>query len=263
MKRIVAFTLMILFAFSLCACKSDNGADNNSSTDNSVAISADAIKISTPYLDLQLKKSIAENVTYKVTNKNPYTLTFKAKKDGTKLFSLIFDGTGDDLLGTIIGEDKNTVLYVNMFELDNKSEDYQEYTSYQMGVNDILNRLSKDSSFISGEIVEDEDKSTFDINTDIVTLKYPNKWKDKVDIDVSDKAVMFSFKGVKVFDIYFGEVEDGSLIGTYNQTPIFVLSYLPDNSKLSDEELSEYSEMQYDVNRIINNLKKDKKFKSS
>ena len=263
MKKIIIFILLIIFILSFCACKSGRAAKDNSSANKSETVSADVITITTPYSDLQLKKSIAENLSYKVTNNDPYTLTFKAKKDDTDLFSLVFDGTGDDLLGTIIGKDKNTVLYLNMFELDSKSENYQEYTSYQMGINDILNRLQENTNFVYGEVVEYEDKSTFDIETDLVTLKYPKKWEDKVDIVVSDDGAKFSYKGVKLFDIYFKEIEDGNLIGTYNQTPIYVISYLPDSNKLNGEELKEYSEMQYAINEILNNLKNNKKFKIS
>ena len=175
----------------------------------------------------------------------------------------MFDGTGDNLIGTITGKDKNTVVYMNVFDLDSNSENYEEYSSYQMAMNDIANSLLDNKNFVSDEVIEYEDNSTFDIKTNIVTLKYPNKWKNKVNIDVSDEAVIFTFKDTKLFDIYFKDIENGSKIGTYNKTPIFVISYLPDGNKLSEEEMNEYTEMQYDINEIVNNLKKDKKFKIS
>lgn len=264
MKKTIAFILSVLVVFSLCSCSAfRNKSDNSSASSENELTSATTIKISTPYSDLKLRKSIAENLLYEVTSENPYTLTFKTKKDGTELFSFVFDGTGDNLIGTITGKDKNTVVYMNVFDLDSNSENYEEYSSYQMAMNDIANSLLDNKNFVSDEVVEYEDNSTFDIKTNIVTLKYPNKWKNKVNIDVSDEAVIFTFKDTKLFDIYFKDIENGSKIGTYDKTPIFVISYLPDDNRLSEEEMNEYTEMQYDINEIVNNLKKDKKFKIS
>jgi hypothetical protein len=48
-----------------------------------------------------------------------------------------------------------------------------------------------------------EDDSTFDIETNLGTLKYPNKWKEKVLIEVTDEKVCFSKDGVQLFDLFF------------------------------------------------------------
>lgn len=264
MRKILLLILVCGFMFSFCACASTKKAEgNNSTVKENETVSDNNTKISTPYTDLEIKKTTLKNISYEVTSENPYTLTFKTKKDGTELFSFVFDGTGDNLIGTITGKDKNIVVYMNVFDLDSNSENYEEYSSYQMAMNDIANSLLDNKNFVSGEVIEYEDNSTFDIKTNIVTLKYPNKWKNKVNIDVSDEAVIFTFKDTKLFDIYFKDIENGSKIGTYDKTPIFVISYLPDDNRLSEEEMNEYTEMQYDINEIVNNLKKDKKFKIS
>ena len=57
--------------------------------------------------------------------------------------------------------------------------------------------------------------------------------------------------GDKVFDLRF-ENCDGYLLGTYKNTPIYIVEYKAKN----DDQVA----MQQDVNVIINNLSKDKNF---
>ena len=252
MKRIIALLLAVLAMFLLCSCKA--GYDKLSDSPENVS------EIPTPYTDLKLSESIAENVYYEVTSQKPYTINFRAKEDGTELFTFVFGGVGDEFLGTLTGEKENTAVYFTLAELNEKSDNYAEYAEYQAGANDIIASLLENKNFLAGEDVKWEPTGTFDIKTPIVTLKYPLKWKDKVKVDVSDEAVKFSYKDVKLFDIYFKEAENGSLLGTYGKTPLYAVSYTPDEKKLDEEQLEEYSAMQYAINVILNNLKKDKKF---
>ena len=50
-----------------------------------------------------------------------------------------------------------------------------------------------------------ETEAVFDIDTRIVTMKYPAKWREDVQIDVSDDGVRFSNNGTALFDtdIYY------------------------------------------------------------
>lgn len=263
MKRLLPLLLVVLLLL-FCACSSsiegvcNSSAVNESSQDE--RLTNDMVVISTPYADLRLSKSIADNVFYDITHTSPYTLSFKAKRDGTELFSFVFNGDGDSIVGTIVGENNNTVVYLNTAKLDADSENYNEYLSYQMGINDITNALTELDNFVFGEVVEWEDAGNFEIKTSVVTLKYPNKWKNKVDIVISEDVVKFSYYNVNLFDIYFKEVENGSLIGLYENTPIYVVSYSPDNDLLNEKQMDEYTSMQYGINVIIKCLKEYKNF---
>lgn len=109
-----------------------------------------------------------------------------------------------------------------------------------------------DYGFKTGEQPEQkEDTKLFEIKTDVVSLYYPEKWKDKVDVKVNGKTVSFMNNGDKVFDLRF-ENCDGYLLGTYKNTPIYIVEYKAKN----DDQVA----MQQDVNVIINNLSKDKNF---
>ena len=163
----------------------------------------------------------------------------------------MFDGTGDILMGTLVGETENTVLYMNIPELDKSSENYAEYCTYQEAVNTIMGHLTKDYTFHINELVEVEDNSTTDIRTDVVTLKYPAKWKDAVQTEITETGVKFSNNGTPLFDLIFSEC-DGYLLGTYKDTPIYIVDY--------PVETDEQAAMQEDVNVILQYLMEDPKF---
>lgn len=84
-----------------------------------------------------------------------------------------------------------------------------------------------------------------------------------VNIEVTDSAVHFTYQDEKLFDMVFFEAEntDGAyLLGTYDETPIYIVSYSVDESSFSEEELSNYNAMQANVNVILENLEKEEKF---
>lgn len=259
MKRIFVCAILMTLFFSLFACnKSSTNVENNSSEISFEEVSAsneekelNLESLETPYATLKLPNNYFEHVSYEITNEDPYTALFRAKKDDTELYSLIFNGTGDLLMGTIVGEKSNTVIYINYSDIDINSENYDEYCGYQEAVSDILNGLTNDYNFVVNEVIEWEDNTTFDINTSVVTMKYPNKWKDMVQVEVTDDEVKFSNNGVLLFELVFVEC-DGYLLGTYNGTPI----YMKDNNVFTDEQIA----MQMDVNVIIQNLMEDSNF---
>ncbi len=100
-------------------------------------------------------------------------------------------------------------------------------------------------------LVEDDEVETFEIKTSVVSLRFPTKWKDIVDIKTNENTVSFSIGDTKVFDVVFKTCE-GNLLGEYNGTPIYIISY-PVNT-------SEQANMQEDINVILENLLKDKNF---
>ena len=82
-------------------------------------------------------------------------------------------------------------------------------------------------------------------------MKYPAKWREDVQIDVSDDGVRFSNNGTALFDLLFHEC-DGYLLGSYNGTPIYIIDYPVDDA--------EQANMQEDVNVILQYLMDDPSF---
>ena len=155
-------------------------------------------------------------------------------------------------MGTIIGEKSNTIIYMNFPEINSSLENYDEYCGYREAINYILNGLENDYDFVANEVIEWEDSTTFDIKTSVVTMKYPNKWKDKVQIEVLDDEVKFSNNGTPLFELVFSEC-DGYLLGTYNG----ISMYYVDHDVFTDEQAA----MQMDVNVILQHLMEDSNFK--
>lgn len=258
MKRIPITALAIVLCIVLlCSCGTDadkaykTTVADTTDTDNAEETTAKMKSIHTPFADLKVSEDFFENVEYEEVEKSPYTLLFQTKSDKTDIFTLIFGGEGENLMGTLIGEKENTVVYMNFAELNENSENYLGYCGYQEGINDIINGLINDYQFVVNQVVEYDDNTTFDIKTSVVTMKYPKKWEEKVKIDVTEECVKFSNYETSLFDLYFKEC-DGYLLGTYKDTPIYIIDY--------PVESDEQSAMQEDVNVILQHLLEDSNF---
>lgn len=251
MKKWYVVVAAALIAVLLAACGSQSdGKPENAATVDSAGVKYNIIE--TPYANLRVTEDFDENVAHKETGKEPYVLTFSSKKDDTELFSIVFNGKGNTLFGTIVGEDANTVIHTNLVKLDENSENYETNRAYQDKLKDILSCLTADYEIILGEEVDHETTSDFDIETPVVTLKYPNKWKNKVKVEVTDDSVKFSNNGTPVFDLVFKETK-GYLLGTYKDTPIYMVEH--------PVKTNEQAAMQQDVNVILKHLMKDPNFK--
>ena len=271
MKKILIVLTALICAAMLASCGGDSGSSGSTSDEASAVRSGNSesvIKVDdkkvkgveTPYAVIKVPEVFEGAVTDKVTSEEPYTLEFSAK-DGTKLFALIFNENKGVLLGTIEGEKENTVLYAEIAELDQKSPNYAQYSEYQEGLGTITSHLKEDYDFAENIALEKEDDSTFDIKTDIVTLKYPKRWEKKVDVKTSKDAVSFSSDGVKLFDICFTVIDDGIEIGSYNNTPVYLVSYEFGKKGLTEDRIEELRSMQDDANVIFDNLYIDSNFK--
>ncbi len=117
---------------------------------------------------------------------------------------------------------------------------------------------------------EDVLEENFDIETPYVTLNYPIKWKDKVEINhINEDIYTVEFykttdnELIHLFDIAFGGSE-GDFIGTLTteseSVELRVVSYSIDNT-LSDAELEEIGDMLEDVNQLILALNENKNFR--
>lgn len=285
MKKSIIFTLALLCALLLCACGANPAGDQTTAAvptletlagDGSVTDPAiltepdgmetseeagapteskpegeDFVTISTPYADLRLPASFDKAVSHEETGNEPYVITFKSRTDETELFSIIFNGTGEYLVGTLMGEEKNTVVHANTNDLDQNDQNYESNLFYQEQLYLILGYLAEDYNLVPEEAIDDEDPTDFEIQTSLVTLNYPSRWKEKVEIEVLDNGVKFSAAGTPLFDLMFEEC-DGYLLGTYQETPIYMVEY--------PVETEEQAAMQAGVNTILQHLTEDPSF---
>ena len=253
MKRIIALTMALLCVLLLCACGSKSTAENSSADlpEEKDLAEEKTVTVSTPYADLRVPESLDAAVSHEESGNTPYVLTFKSNASGLELFSFIFNGESESLLGTLIGEDANTVIYLHIPELETDSEFYEDDVFYQSQMNVIIDHLAEDYEMVFNEIVEPEDTAVFDIETSVVTLKYPEKWKDQVQVDVQKDGVKFSANGTPLFDLMFKEC-DGYLLGTYQDTPIYMVEHPVENE--------EQAAMQMGVNTILQELMQDSNF---
>lgn len=102
----------------------------------------------------------------------------------------------------------------------------------------------------------DNGDSVFEIKTDYVSLYYPEKWKDSVDIKNTDGIVSFYAlpSNTKLFDVLFDKNE-GDQIGTIlvdgKSVKVCVKTFSIDKDL---ENYDDLSSMQEDVNVILNKL---------
>lgn len=259
MKKFLAVLMAILCLAALVACSDDEQTPPEATEEVPGIVESTDISIETPYCDLVVTKEFAENVKSEVSSEEPYTVSFRMISDDVELFSIIFGGETEDLLGTLLLENENVVMYAAFNEFDSEDENFETYCSYQEGISTIIEHLISDNDFIVNEIIEKEDTSTFDIKTEVVTMKYPDKWKDKVTVEVTDEAVKFSCGNVQLFDLSFVDC-DGCLFGTYKDTPIYVVDYALNKANYSEEQYIELCTMQEDVNVILQALMVDSNF---
>lgn len=285
MKKMIAFTLALLCALLLCACGANPAGDqttaavptletlagDGSVTDPAILTEPDGMEtseeagapteskpegedfviISTPYADLRLPASFDKAVSHEETGNEPYVISFKSRTDETELFSIIFNGTGEYLVGTLMGEEKNTVVHANTNDLDQNDQNYESNLFYQEQLYLILGYLAEDYNLVPEEAIDDEDPTDFEIQTSLVTLYYPSRWKEKVEIEVLDNGVKFSAAGTPLFDLMFEEC-DGYMLGSYEGTPIYMVEY--------PVETEEQAAMQAGVNTILQHLTEDPNF---
>lgn len=263
MKKIFIVLLALVLVLSFAACGEDDTKKSDPKDGTTLAQTVeegDLLVVSTPYADLKLPASYEGKVTNKVTSEDPYTVTFSTVEGDTELFSIIFNGEGDVLMGTLIGEKENTVIYISYADLDPEDQNYEANVLYQEDADTIVNHLKTDYDFMINQIVLYEDDETFDIQTNVTTLKYPAQWKDKVTVDVSDDAVRFSYGDNKLFDLSFVETEDGFLIGKYQDTPIYLVNYELTQGDMTELEFTELNLMQEDNSVILTHLVEDPNF---
>ena len=214
------------------------------SADQEVVADADRETFEIPFAGLVLKypKEWQDQVT--VAEQEDGSLAFAA--EDSPLFPLYADGN-HSILGTVISE-TNTILSVEFAQIDQNDTTRM---AMQKDINVIIHHLSMDYDFEIGAAVEDEDDSTFQIETSVTTLYYPAKWQDRITVNVTDEKVSFSAGETPLFDLVFTKC-DGYLLGTYGSTPIYIMEY-----PVTEQE---HAAMQMGVNVILEHLQEDDQF---
>lgn len=248
MKKIILLAFVFMFLLAMTACGNSSGStgvatEDTATKDETAVVERASYIVEAGGLKLKCPEDWKDKVTVDASDEK---LAVSAGK--TKLFDLLFNSKDGNILGTVKGE-TYTVVSVVYYTIE---DDDPDLIKLQMDMNFILQNLEKDYDFEEGAALSKDDGETFDIETPIVTLKYPLKWKDKVTVDVSDDTVSFSDGETKLFDLIFKESKDGFLLGTYNDTPIYVKDY----PVKSDDDLA----MQAAINVIIEHLQKDSSF---
>ena len=256
-KQFVIITTLVLFITVLAGCSAKKDTPSDSSglvTDTSAEITV----YKTKYCDLKYPMKWADQVKVEIDEGGAYTVKF-ALRDGTPIFDLIFNGQTGLLLGTLTGDNTNTVIRFVDYPMEETDSRYNTFCAMAEDVNVIIENLTRDYSFAAGEDITNEDPATFEINTSVAVLQYPAKWQDKVNIDLSDTSAKFTCGEYKLFDLYF-EGEEGSLLGTFKGKPIRMVSYDIDPSIMSGEMFDQLCAMQEDVNVILQHLMEDTEF---
>ena len=243
MKKCFVIAMVLVMILALAACdKSANPADE-SDTKKTGAENNATYTISVEGLDLKYPEMWQDKVTIDISSDRA---AFSC--GDIKLFDLVFNGDEGTVLGTVCG-DKNIVISIVDYPIDTNDK---ESLKMLEDVNVILDNLILDYDFVEGKAVEKADEATFNIKTDVVTMRYPAKWKEKVQVSVENECIKFSNDGTPLFDLVFAEC-DGYLLGVYNGTPIYIVDY----SVKTDEQRA----MKEDVNVILQFLMEDSSFK--
>lgn len=166
------------------------------------------------------------------------------------------------LLGMLIGGVLGVFLSVTV--LNKQSE--------RMSTDIAVEQQELEGNVFEDDIVDTSDEEVpeegFVIETPVVDLNYPEKWKDQVRVEqlegdlytVRFFAILEGKEEQHIFDVVFGKT-DGLLLGTLEQTEIYlVYNEIAFDESWSEEESNEIYAMQEDVNCIIEMLQKEEGF---
>lgn len=267
MKRIVIFTvclIAVLFCcFSCKSAKSENTVDDSVTANTEVTASnkyldIETYTIETRYCDLKYPTKWEGKVKTEILENYGYIVKFVA--NDINLFDFEFVEGNGALLGTLITDNENIVINITSYELEHEMQDYEIYASMQSDIDVIIENLMADYNLMLDKIVEPEGWDVYTIESSLVTLYYPSKWKEFVTIETSDMSVKFSCNAVPLFDIVFGDTECDSVLGYYNDIPVGVVTYDIYSGLFTDSEYVYLRAMQEDVDVIIEGLLSDENF---
>ena len=234
MKKATAIVLCLLMLFVLSCCAEKRENDPEASAEDTV------FTIKAAGLSLKYPEKWRDKVSVEIGED---AVSFSAGQ--TPLFDLTFNSEQGDILGTVNGEHP-VVIRALLHDIPPSDS---EMAAMQEDINVILSYLVAEYDFVAGQALTGEESDTFEIQTQVATLHYPLQWKDIVSIQQDGSKVSFLYEEEPVFDLVFEVCDEGALLGTYGDTPIYAVLY-PVASDVAQS-------MQEDINVILSFLETD------
>lgn len=268
MKKILGIIICAVLLCGTLACCSNGGSSDASGDSSSSAVETTSVNddvevfvIKAVEWEFKYPKEYEKSVKTDVKEENGgTTVTFSS--DNKKLFDLQLNCGSGDVLGTLTKDGKNTIVRVSYEKLDKNDKNYSKYYAMQGAVDAIITNLKKDYDFKEGEENYVNSQDVYEIPTKVVSLYYPKQWQGVVKTAEADDSVVFSYGDTKLFEIVFKESPGATILGSYNGTPVGIISPNLEKGKLTDHEYTTILAMQESVDTIIQNLEKQDGFKA-
>lgn len=244
LRTLICVIILVLLTTLFTACGSDSGA--NKATNDEAPVQQNDVGgvIKTKVGDYTLKypSKWEKDIMIAVEKE-----TVKYSSGETPLFDIILGDSDAYLFGTL---NDGTEVHLKNYEV----KDNEKLIAMQEDANTLLNHLSKDYGLKAASSQNDAPQADecYAIETSVVTLYYPEKWKNDINVEEQDNVVSFSADGTPLFDILF-DSDDGVLLGTYNDVAVSLKNYEPEGEKLLA--------MQEAANDIVQHLYEEEGFK--
>ena len=151
-KKIIVALLLVICLLGIFLVVGCGDKTNNNDVDDSdktfMPVDEEVFEIETPYCNLKYPTKWEDAVTVEHLEE-PYIVEFRTSIDDEEiqLFDIVFDGTGDSLLGTLTVDGEAVEVYVT-----NYNDDISGYSdNQQMRVNEMI----MDINVIISALVDD------------------------------------------------------------------------------------------------------------
>ena len=233
------------------------------------------VEINTPCGTVFYPGKWEEYVVVKTEKETPYTVSVYAKigeHEKQPLFDIIFGESFGDYFGNVKSKDGSIYpLYMRIFETDDLLGFTENELVTLMQMQEDANRIIGQFEFTDSAVNVETGSDCLKIKTDYVDLYYPSIWKDWLETEEENEAVVFYAKineheKEKLFSVVFGK--DGDVfvgeIETKKETimvsiDIFDLVF---DETWSEEEQQIVIGMRESVNKVIEEISKDENFVS-
>ena len=228
------------------------------------------IATETPYGTLYFPKTWEEFLRIDVQEGASYTLTYLADLGSGKtqeLFAISFGGSMDSAVGTVTAGGKTVAVNLSVSEFvpgeDWTDEEVNTVYAMQEGLNQVMESL--DLQPVGDAVQTGDDAMT--IETPYGDLRYPAKWKDLLDLEMSDaegytvtfRAALEGHEPVFLFAVHYangkgiavGTVTDSS--GSTVDVGLEIQELALDGS-WSDSDRLTVAAMQEDLNFLLSEL---------
>lgn len=260
---------LLLVSLILLAVLTIGERGNTTPTDHAQSIivtdpDAPDVEIETPYCTLYYPGAWGKYLKVQQFEGTDYTVSFVAKlenKNSLELFSLIFNPYEENAAAMILqptGEQIFVHVEICQYTLDGSwtQEEINAVNSMREALNDVMQKLPRDG----------EDQGEMTIETPYCPLYYPARWKQYLDVRVSEgSSYRMDFYGVLndheqlLFTLDFGGTEgihaaslpDSS--GNLVELRVIINEFMPDSTWTAADTRIIYA-MQEELNYVLNKL---------